>query len=262
MRAGVSTACFYPLELEKAFRSLAENGVGNTEIFVNTDSELRDPYLSEMLSIQKEYGMRVASVHPYTCALEPMMLFSGYERRVGDMIDYYKRFWEYMHRFGAEFFVLHGNKLPHNCEDERYFERFLRLREEGEKCGVRVVQENVAYCSSGSIDFMLRMIKALGEKAEFVLDTKQAHRGNEDPIEVVKALGKNIAHVHFSDFGKQGDCLKFGFGEYDNEGLFRELKNCGYDGNVIIELYSGSYASAEDLANNYRALEEFIKQFD
>ena len=64
MRAGVSTACFYPLELENAFEALASRGVRIAEIFVNTDSELYDPYLSEMLAVQREYGVKVGTVHP------------------------------------------------------------------------------------------------------------------------------------------------------------------------------------------------------
>ncbi len=260
MRAGVSTACFYPLELENAFEALASRGVRIAEIFVNTDSELHDPYLSEMLAVQREYGVKVGSVHPYTCPIEPMMLFSSYERRLTDMIEYYKHLWEYMNKFGAKYFIFHGNKVQHLCPEERYFERFLAIQNAAEEFGVTVVQENVAYCMSKDPDFLGRMSAELGEKASFVLDTKQAHRAGYDPLDFVKALGDRIVHVHYSDHGRKGDCLKFDDGEYDNHMFFSELKKCGFKGNAVIELYKGSYDSADDLADNYKKLDNFLKE--
>ncbi len=262
MKAGVSTACMYPTELEKAFRFLAENGVKTAEIFVNSHCELSDPYKSEMLAVKKEYGVDVVSVHPFTCGIEPMMLFTAYERRVDDMLDYFKNFFEYMNSFGAKFFVLHGNKNQNKCDDELYFERYLKIQETADSFGVCVVQENVSRCTGGSLDFLVKMKKALGEKASFVLDVKQAHRAGNDPIQMVRALGKNIKHVHFSDCGKNGDCLKFGYGEYDNKTFFNELKSTGYCGNVILELYSDGYKNEAELAENYSALQKYFVDND
>lgn len=260
MKAGISTACLYPMELENAFIQLAENGIKTAEIFVNSHCELYDPYRGEMLAVKKEYSVDVVSVHPYSCSIEPIMLFTVYERRLADMLDYYKRFFEYMNFFEAKYFILHGNKPQNPFPDEKYFERYLKLQETAEQFGICVLQENVARCTSRDLAFLVKMKEALGDKAAFVLDVKQAHRSGYDPLEIVRALGGNIRHVHFSDHGKAGDCLKFGFGEYDNLTLFRELKKFGYDGNVIIELYRGSHNGAEDLAENCKALNKFIAE--
>ncbi len=262
MKSGVSTACLYPTVLEKAFRMLAESGVKTTEIFVNSHCELLSPYKDEMLAIQGEYGIDVVSVHPFTCGIEPMMLFTAYERRIADMLDYYKRFFEYMNDFGARYFVLHGNKNQNFIEDEIYFERYIKLQEAAEGFGVCVVQENVSRCTGGSIDFLVKMKNALGEKASFVLDVKQAHRAGNDPTEMVKALGKNIKHIHFSDSGKAGDCLKFGFGEYDNNAFFTALKAQGYSGSVVLELYRSGFGEAAELAENCIELQNYLNKFD
>ncbi len=258
MIAGISTACLYPTEIEKAFRQLAENGIKTAEIFVNSHCELYDPYREEMLTVQKEYGVDVVSVHPYSCSIEPIMLFTVYERRLADMLEYYKRFFEYMNFFGARYFILHGNKPQNSFPDEKYFERYLILQETAERFGVCVLQENVARCTSRDLGFLVKMKEALKDKAAFVLDVKQAHRSGYDPLETVRALGENIRHVHFSDWGKAGDCLKFGSGEYDNFALFSELKKYGYDGKVIIELYKGSHDGAKDLAENCGKLNDFL----
>lgn len=262
MKAGASTACLYPMVLEKAFLSLAQTGVKTTEIFVNSHCELTGTFKNEMLAIQREYDVDVVSVHPFTCGIEPMMLFTAYERRVTDMLDYFMRFFEYMNDFGAKYFVLHGNKNQNVIEDEMYFERYARMQDAAESFGVCVVQENVSRCTGGSLDFLVKMKKALGEKACFVLDSKQAHRAGNDPTEMVKALGKNIKHIHFSDCGKAGDCLKFGFGEYDNEAFFTALKEQGYNGSVILELYRNGFGEVAELAENCNEMQKYLNKFD
>lgn len=260
MKAGVSTACLYPTKLEKAFRMLAERGVELTEIFVNSDCELRAPYLDEMLAVQREYGIKVCSVHPYLCGIEPMMLFTQYERRVNDMLEYMRRFFEYMTRFGAKYYILHGNKPQNCCTDEVYFERYLKMQELATQYGVSVVQENVSRCTSSSLDFLKKMSDALGDKAFFVLDTKQAYRSGIEPIEIVRALGSKIVHLHYSECGQKGDCLKFGDGDSDMKPLFDELKKCSYGGNAVIELYKGSYSDADDLARNCGEMNGFLTE--
>lgn len=259
MNAGVSTASLYPMELEKAFLELSSGGIKEIEIFVNTDCEMSGAYLDEMLRIKKEYGVSVKSVHPYTCVIESLMFFSVYKRRVPDIIDYYKRFFDFMNKFGAVFFIFHGNRESVPCERELYFERFEILQDEARKFGVEVLQENIYYCLSGSIDFMTEMSRVLKDKAKFVIDTKHAIRAGLDPLETVGALGNSIKHVHFSDSGKSGDCLKFGDGDYDNLSFFKKLKSFGYDGNVMIELYKNEVDSPEELIDNYFKFSEFLK---
>lgn len=210
--------------------------------------------------MQKEYGVKVKSVHPFVCGIEPMMLFTAYDRRVTDMIGYIEQFYEYMNKVGAEYYILHGNKPQNTCADEVYFERFERLQDAAKAYNVTVLQENVVRCTSKSLDFLVKMKNALGDKAAFVLDTKQAHRSGLDPVEIVNALGSSIKHLHYSDFGEKGDCLKFGDGEYDNMRLFSELKKVGYQGDMVIELYKGSYDSADDLAENCRQLQRFLDE--
>ena len=62
MDIGVSTACLYPLETEKALYELAERGVKNVEIFVNSIDELEGQVLVELRRIIGEYGMNVICI--------------------------------------------------------------------------------------------------------------------------------------------------------------------------------------------------------
>lgn len=127
MDIGVSTACLYPLETEKALYELAERGVKNVEIFVNSIDELEGQVLVELRRIIGEYGMNVLSMHPFSSPMETLFLFGDYPRRTEYLIDIYKRYFEVMAEIGAGVFVLHGAILSSKVPDERYMERYLRL---------------------------------------------------------------------------------------------------------------------------------------
>ena len=116
MDIGVSTACLYPLETEKALYELAKRGVKNVEIFVNSIDELEGQVLVELRRIIGEYGMNVISMHPFSSPMETLFLFGDYPRRTEYLIDIYKRYFEVMAEIGADVFVLHGailsSKVP------------------------------------------------------------------------------------------------------------------------------------------------------
>ena len=77
---------------------------------------------------------------------------------------------------------------------------------------------------------------------------------------MVKTLKSSIIHVHYSDFGQNGDCLPFGEGEYDNNALFDELDKNSYTGSIIIELYINGYNNIESLIDNYCLIKETLEE--
>lgn len=117
-----------------------------------------------------------------------MMFFSAYERRIADVLEYYKKYFNAMNILGAELFVFHGNKSLLQIPCELYCERFLKLYETAREFGITAAQENVSRCSSGSLCFMKEMVRNLGDKAKFVLDTKQAVRANESSFDILRTL--------------------------------------------------------------------------
>lgn len=258
MKAALSTASLYPMLLENAVTDVCSRGAERIEIFVNTHSETEPSYVRELKKITDFYGTQVVSIHPFTCGIEPMMLFTDYERRFTDMLEYYKRFFDMCNLFGAHIFVLHGNKPVNPVSDEFYFERFARLHRLGKEFDVSVAQENVERCTAGKLSFMKKMVEALGNEAEFVLDTKQALRSGEDIFEVVNNLKDRIKHIHFSDSSPERDCMKYKCGCFDNAGFFDLLESYGFDGEVTLELYKRDYTDADDLVNNYKLLKTDI----
>ena len=141
-------------------------GNTNTEIFINTHSELQTEFTDLLKNILNNNNVSCSAVHPFTCPSEPMMFFSSYERRVDDIIDYYKYYFETMNKFGAKILVFHGNKRIHPAPEELYFERFGRLAMTAEEFGVIAAQENVERCQSNSLEFMPLYFSSVSGKCD------------------------------------------------------------------------------------------------
>lgn len=258
MKTGISTACLYPELTETALLELAVRGVKTTEIFINSASELEENYVRSLMEVLREYDMTVLSMHPFTSGMEPIMLFSDYERRCDDLLEYYKRYFHAMNLLGAEILVLHGDRKDSTLPDERYFERYARLSRLGREYGILIGQENVARCRSSSVDFLAKMRKALGNEAAFVVDLKQCIRSGCDVYDVFEAVGDRLCNVHISDSAEGKDCLPLGQGVFDFAVLIRYLKAKRYEGGLILELYRNNYHNCNDLSKSIKLLNDLL----
>ena len=261
MKAGVSSACLYPQLLEKSVEDIAKNGIKNTEIFINTDSELEDDYLKELKKLLDFYGTKCISVHPYTCAIEPMMFFTNYERRLNDALIYYSKYFKAMNILGANILVFHGNKGAVPVDENLYFDRFFKLSELGKQYNIIVAQENVARCQCNNVEFMINMVNQLGDNARFVIDLKQAIRSGIEIFDIIDKVGSNIAHIHISDHNSTHDCLPLGSGDLNVPLLLNALKSKSFDGAIMLELYRNNFETIQQLKDNYTYLNSIITEF-
>lgn len=261
MLFGVSTASLYPLHTEKALLYLAEQGIKNTEIFINSNLELQGDIFKEILRIKEGYDLNIISFHPLP-VLDNLYLFSGYDRRKQEYFDVYRIYFEKMNRLGARILVMHGAGNSIFCPNERYFERFSELIEIGREYNIVVAQENIHYCKSGSLDFLSEMKTALGDGAKFVLDLKQAVRAGYNGFDVFEKFGECIIHIHASDSGKNGDCLPVGKGEFDFPRFLSVLKHSGYDKSIIVELYREDYDDYAELIQSVDLLTSIFKKIN
>ena len=247
MQFGISSACFYPQLTEKAVRFLCENGVQNIEIFFNSACEAKGKIFKEIKSIIKENGTNVTSIHPFTSAFEPFMLFSDYVRRFTDGLEFCKLYFEAAAALGTQIIVLHGDRADRLGHDDRYIERYQKLYELGRQNGVYIAQENVSRCRSRDLEFLKKMKRELGDSVRFVLDLKQSRRSGVDYKDIVSSLGEKIVHLHLNDFDENHDCLLAGQGMCDFKEVFsliEEKTNCQ---NAIIEVYRNNYGDYSEL---------------
>ena len=259
MKIGISTACFYPELTEKAVKHLCENGVSEIEIFFNSLCEMRGDILSEIAAITKSNGTRVVSLHPFTSGFEPFMLFSDYERRFLDGLEFCKHYFNACNTLGAEILVLHGDRFESHHSDDRYFERYQELFRTAKKEGICVAQENVCRCRSRDVEFIKNMKTALGDEVAFVLDLKQATRSGLSYKDVLSAMGDKLVHVHLNDCDENHDCLLPSQGNRDFAELFSKLKEHGYSGSAVIEVYRENYGDYSELFESLNHLKAAIK---
>ncbi len=250
MNFGVSSACFYPMQTEIALRNILDNGIKTIEVFINSHSEINAEFTKKIINMLNSADANIVSVHPFECPLEPMMFFTEYERRFNDSVEDYKRYFEFAQNVGAEIFVFHGDHKKSLFPNEKYYKRFAKLRDVAKEFGVIFAQENVARCKSYSTEFLVGMKEYLDGDVNFVLDTKQIIRSNASLYEFIKLLGKNIAHVHISDYVSGSDCLPLGKGELDVKKLLQKLKDEGFDKSVVVELYANNYSDVSEVYNS------------
>ncbi len=241
MNLGISTACFYPEVTEKAVKYLCESGVPEIEIFFNSACELKGSIFSEIKEIVRQNGTKVVSLHPFTSSFEPFMLFSDYERRFLDGLEFSKLYFDACNALDAEILVLHGDRFESKHSQQQYFERYHKLFNLAKQNGVCVAQENVCRCKSRDVEFIKKMKSELKDDVAFVLDLKQAQRSDKSYKEVLSAMGDKLVHVHLNDRSESEDCLLPGKGNRDFSHLFSLLKQNGYKKSAVIEVYRHNF---------------------
>lgn len=257
MIPAVSTACLYPDNTEKALDTLIDLGVRTVEIFFNTFSELTPDFIGELKRRTDAGGVRVLSLHPFTCGLEPMLFFTGYDRRFQDGRDLYKQYYEAANTLGASIVVFHGGVAGVDVQKVDYFGRFGKLIDDAKSQGIDLCHENVSRCVGNNIDFFKQMKVALPH-AKYVFDVKQAVRSDEDVVEFVKYLGENIAHVHINDHNSMHSCLPLGKGTFNIPNFLQQLRSYGFCGGVTVELYRENFGENVELYECYQLLFRYL----
>lgn len=251
MEIGVSTSCYYPLETELALEEVGKAGVKNTEVFFNALSELKPTFTDMLLDIKRNYGIKIDSIHSAVPFADSFMIFSAYKRRFYEAVEQYTRYSETAAKLGAKYIIMHGGKPNGILSDEEYCERYMTLKRAVLKNGVTVLHENVAKYRSGDIEFLRSMRSILGEEAEFCFDIKQSVRCGYDPFEMTDEFLGNIRHFHISDHSIASDCQLPFKGGFDFKGFFSFIKNRGYNGSCIIEVYNDAYKTYKELTDSY-----------
>lgn len=257
MSVGISTACFYPEEIEKALVRCGELGAECVEVFFNAPSELEDGFLSRLKEICAQYRLNVVSVHPFSCGIEPFMLFSTYLRRFEDGRKFYREYARAAAALGARFVVMHGDSASKSViSPQEYTDRFMTINRDMNEYGVTLLQENVNAYKSASPEFITMMREYSGDSVSFVFDVKQSVRAGYTPGEILDAMGDRVAHIHLSDHNDTNDCLLPGGGSFGFAGLFERMENSGYAGEYVVELYRSAFNNTEEFAKSYDNLRQ------
>lgn len=265
MKVGVSSAVFYPLVSEQAIDKVLELGFDTLEFFFNCEYEMSEGFLSVIEEKLCEKGARLLSVHPYTAFAEGVFLFSEYKRRCEEYILKYNEYFQRAKKLGARYFTFHGDRAFRGLTDDACTLSPLQcevlniLSENARRKGITLCLENVSWCKSANISYLKEVSKKVPEIG-FTLDLKQARRAGIPVNEYIDVMGDKIMNIHISDFDEQHDCLLPGEGVFDFSDFFRRIKNIGYNGDVITEVYSSNFLEESQLKHSKKFVEGTISQ--
>jgi len=102
------------------------------------------------------------------------------------------------------------------------------------KTGISIVVEPTASDSNlvESVDDALLMKEQCGlDNIEIMFDMQHAFFRDEQPADYVYRLGKELTHVHFTDYNR----LAPGDGGFDFHDVMQALKDVGFDGYITME---------------------------
>ncbi len=257
MEVGVSTASLFLREYnEDALVTLDELNAKTCEIFLECFSEYTEEFGRLLLS--RKGNLDVHSIHVATLNFETE-LFSGFQRSFNDAVSWLKKVLSTGKLLGAKCYTMHGRaRLKTGADYDDYKKAGERLELLGgitEKYGIRICLENVSWAFCNRPEFFTN-VKKYAPSLGATLDIKQARRANIDYREFLNAMGENIQTVHISDVDENGRIKLPGKGKFDFEELFKRLKDVGFDGAVLIEVYKDDYGEIKEIGESLDRMRE------
>ena len=261
MFSGVSTSSLFLREMnEYALTVLNALGVRSTEIFLTTFSEYTEEFARLLLSRRGE--LKVNSVHLLNTQFEPQ-LFGSHPRAKKDAFEILHRAMASAHIFGAERYTFHSlTRLKRNSSPLNYDslgENFNEIIAACAEHGVKLCLENVHWALYNEPDIFSRL-KCRCPDLQGVLDVKQARLSGYPYQMYVKDMEGSISHVHLSDVDGRGKICLPGQGRFDFEECLRRLKDAGFDGALLIEVYPKDYGDYAELKRSCDYLDEIIEK--
>ena len=245
---------------EDALTVLNDLGIGSTEIFLTTLSEYTEEFAYLLLSRRK--NLKVNSVHLLNTQFEPQ-LFGGHPRAKKDAFDILHRAMASAHIFGAERYTFHGiTRLKKNSAPLDYGKLGAALGEISAACeehGVHLCLENVHWAMYNEPG-IFRRLKEQCPPLLGVFDVKQARLSGYPYPMYIKDMEGSISHVHLSDVDESGRICLPGRGIFDFEECLRRLKDAGFDGALIVEVYPKDYGDYAELKQSCDYLDELIEK--
>ena len=125
------------------------------------------------------------------------------------------------------------------------------------KRGMTLCLENVAWCKSSNLDYLRRVSEGV-DNIGFTLDLKQARRSRVPYEEYLEIMGAKLRNIHVRDYNDISDCILPGKGKFDFPSFIARLNSCGYDGDMIIEVYSSAFVEDAELLKAKEYLESLL----
>ncbi|MGN1373336.1 MAG: sugar phosphate isomerase/epimerase family protein [Candidatus Coproplasma sp.] len=262
MKIGISTATLFPqLPSEEAAQQIKQLGASVAEIFFSSFYEYR-PEFSKALAPLIE-GLEVNSVHSMPLNFEGN-LFNSSRRVRGDGYYWLDQLARSAQLLKCKNYTFHGFARVGGGKGEDLGlvgEMIAQAYNFVAGYGVNLCLENTAHYAYNRPGFF----KAVREKCPSiygVFDIKQARRSCYPYEMYLKEMAGAIAYVHITDIDSNGKLCLPGEGITNFEQLFRLFKDCGFNGNVLIENYRSDFDDISQLKKSLDFLSEIAYKID
>lgn len=262
MQTGISTASLFMRKYnEEALPFLDKIGVKHAEVFLTSFSEYEESFAR--LLAQKKGRVEVNSVHILNAQIEPQV-FSTCPRIKKDVYAYLDKIANSARLLGAPYYTFHGTarykKAARDSKNDDLARMGTSLAEAFAFCkdrGATLCLENVEWSTYNRVG-VFSALKNYVPDLKGVLDIKQARIAGEGYEAYLKEMGKNIAYVHLSDLDEKGKIRLPGQGNFDFDTLIKRLKDVGFDGALLIEVYKDDYKEETELKTACDFLDEIL----
>ncbi|EJP6473664.1 sugar phosphate isomerase/epimerase [Clostridium botulinum] len=260
MKVGMSSACLYPkVPIEETISVMKSLGFNVGEVFFNTYSEYNEDFIKKLQEEKEKNNFLINSIHAFSSAFEPY-LFDSYRRRQRDMLKIFKKVCKAGNLLKANYYTFHGMRRSNLSDlDMNYIiDVYDELNYIANEEGIKLAQENVAWCMSSNIDFLNMLNEKCSTNLNYTLDIKQAFKIGKDPIEYINVMGNKIVNVHINDRDENNICLLPGRGNINLKKICCKLKEIGYNNVYTIEVYNDNYSSYSEIMHSRDFLQNIL----
>lgn len=261
MQTGISTASLFGrFNTEDALKFLSERGVGAAEVFLESFCEYNKEF-GEFLATRKG-NTEIHSVHTLTTQFEST-LYSLNERAAKDSFKLLEGTMQAARAMDAKYYTFHGlarvKRTPYYIDFDRCGKITQEIIDVCARYGVVLAYENVHWAYYNYIGFFSELKKRTqGLKGTF--DIKQARQSGVDYGEFIEEMGADIVTVHLSDINADGKMCLPGRGTTDFKEVFKRLRDKGFDGALLLEVYKNDFAEVSELFDSLAFITGLAKE--
>lgn len=253
---GMSTTCVYPLDTEQSFRLASVAGFDGVELMVTSDPATRS--IDAILALAARYDLPVLSVHA------PVLLMSqlawGRDARVK-----LEKSAQLARALGAPTVVSHP---PFRWQRRLAAEFVAVVGEIAESTGIQIAVENMfpwRIAGRGLNVYAPSWDPSLDAYDAMTLDFSHASLSGRDSLELARAMGARLRHVHLCDgSGRAGGFLDEhlipGRGAEPVAEMLALLASSGFHGSLIAEINTRRSPSEADRLARLRETVAFARR--
>lgn len=258
IRIGMSTSCVFPKPLEASFRIGRDAGYDGIEIMVAAEQATRSPEI--IRDLIDRYELPVLAIHA------PVLFFTQFVWGT-DPQQKLLRSALLAQQVGAGTVVVH----PPFRWQQGYAERFLEIvRDIRLSTGVELAVENMFpwKVSGRALNAYLPGIDPVAMDCDAItLDFSHAALSGADALEMAKAAGPRLAHIHLCDGqapGEEGkmfdEHLPPGAGGQPVAETLAYLAGIGWQGDVVAEVNTRKSRNEAERLTLLRQTADFARQ--